>query len=142
MPAGRRWQDLGLSVSFRACDLRGLEPVGEALRTAASPDEAVLSPIDVSHLDLAENELEDVDGLVAFDSLVSLDLAHNNVSVMPSGLGSSLLHLNLGYNRLEHVGAVSSLISLVELNLGYNLLTSLAPLEPLVQLQVPPTRAI
>lgn len=95
-----------------------------------------MSPFDVSHLDLAENELEDVDGLVAFGSLVSLDLAHNNVSLAPSGLAASMLHLNLGYNRLEHVGAIASLTSLVELNLGYNLLTSLAPLEALAQLQV------
>jgi len=134
--ASSRWQDHGLSISFRACDLSTLGRVGEAMRTAAAPGESAVAPRDVAHLDLAENELEDVDGLSAFSSLISLGLAHNNITSTPPRLASSLLHLNLGYNRLEHVGALSSLTSLVELNLGYNLITSLAPVERLSGLQV------
>lgn len=135
-PIGPRWQDHGLSVSFRACELRSLEDVGEALRTAGGEHEPGVTPLEVSHLDLAENELEEVDGVVAFISLISLDLAHNNIVAAPPGLANTLLHLNLGYNRLEDAGPLGTLTSLVELNLGYNLVTSLTPLANLAQLQV------
>lgn len=130
-----RWQDDGLSVSFRACQLQGLASLHEALAQAAQSDQKPVVPADVMHLDLAENEVEQTAGLQPFTQLLSLDLSRNNVEALDA-LPGSLLHLNAAYNRVESVESLAALSRLVELNLSYNLLTSLQPLEQCVHLQV------
>ena len=133
-PGGPRWQEEGLSISFRACQLRGLSAITDALQQIASSSNPV-EPSDISHLDLAENELEEAEDLSQFSSLLSIDISHNSlteVSRFPTGL----LHLNGAYNHLESADRFSILGSLVELNLGYNLLTSVAAFERLTNLQV------
>ncbi|KAL1496165.1 hypothetical protein AB1Y20_014782 [Prymnesium parvum] len=135
LPPGRpRWQEEGLSLSFRACRLTNLSALAEALAQVGAGARAVLPP-DVSHLDLAENELIEPEDLLHFSKLLSLDLSHNSLPELPR-LPTSLLHLNLSYNHLESAERLGALTSLVELNLGYNLLTSVAPLERLANLQV------
>lgn len=123
-----------MSISFRSCQLSTVSAVHGALRQAGTEGTAV-APADVSHLDIAENELASLAELAPFSQLMSLDVAHNNVEEL-SGLSPTLLHLNASYNRLESMSSVSSLGKLVELNVSYNLLTSLQPIEPLSNLQV------
>ena len=52
-----RWQDDGLSISFRSCQLQGLVSLHDALATAQNGGQPVV-PSDVMHLDVAENEVE------------------------------------------------------------------------------------
>ena len=129
-----RWQDDGLSISFRSCQLQGLVSLHDALATAQSGDRQVV-PGDVMHLDVAENEVELTVGLQPFTQLLSLDISHNNVEELTQ-LPIPMLHLNASYNRVQSVEGASGLTKLVELNLGYNLITSLQPLERLPHLQV------
>jgi Leucine-rich repeat (LRR) protein len=130
----QRWQEEGLSISFRSCQLTGLSVLASALRSAGS---TAVEPDYVGHLDLAENEISAIDEIAPFKRLLSLDISHNSVDDLPVGaLPPTLLHLNASYNRLEAADAVSALTQLLELNLSYNLLTSCQPLEPLSQLQV------
>ena len=129
-----RWQDDGLSISFRSCQLQGLVSLHDALATAQSGDQQVV-PGDVMHLDVAENEVELTAGLQPFTKLLSLDLSHNNVEELAQ-LPSAMLHLNASYNRVQSAEGAGRLTQLVELNLGYNLITSLQPLERLTHLQV------
>lgn len=125
-----RWQEHGLSISFRACQMSDAKAAADALRTESGVDLAA-----VGHLDLAENELESIDPLRQFRQLMSLDVSHNNVEQLAAI--PSLLHLNASYNRLEAVDGIGSWgAMLIELNLSYNLLTSLQPLEQMTQLQV------
>ena len=138
MPAANaqppRWQDDGLSISFRSCQLQGLVSLHDALATAQNGDRQVV-PGDVMHLDVAENEVEQTAGLQPFTQLLSLDISHNNVEELTQ-LPTSMLHLNASYNRVQSAEGVAQLTQLVELNLGYNLITSLQPLERLTHLQV------
>ena len=131
---GPRWQDDGLSISFRSCQLQGLVSLHDALAHAQSGDGQV-APSDVMHLDVAENEVELTAGLQPFTQLLSLDLSHNNVEELAQ-LPSAMLHLNASYNRVQSAEGAGRLTQLVELNLGYNLITSLQPLERLTHLQV------
>lgn len=127
-----RWQEKGLSISFRACQLASMKAVADALDAG----ETAVSPQAVGHLDLAENELESIELLRPYSRLLSLDVSHNNVEQLV-GLPPTLLHLNVAYNRLEGIEGIGSWGGgLLELNLSYNLLTSLQPLEQITQLQV------
>ena len=135
MQRPKRWQDDGLSVSFRACQLQSAAGLAAALSQAAQPTGGSVSPADVGHLDLAENELQQLDELQPFECLLSLDASHNSVERMVA-LPPSLMHLNVAYNRLESAATVGGLTCMVELNLGYNLLTDVQPIEALTQLQV------
>lgn len=127
-----RWQEKGLSISFRACQLASVQAVADALDAG----ETAVSPQAVGHLDLAENELESIELLRPYSRLLSLDVSHNNVEQLV-GLPPTLLHLNVAYNRLESIEGIGSWGGgLLELNLSYNLLTSLQPLEQITQLQV------
>ena len=127
-----RWQEKGLSISFRACQLASVQAVADALDAG----ETAVSPQAVGHLDLAENELESIELLRPYSRLLSLDVSHNNVEQLV-GLPPTLLHLNVAYNRLEGIEGIGSWGGgLLELNLSYNLLTSLQPLEQITQLQV------
>ena len=131
-----RWQEEGLSISFRSCQLTGLAVLAEALKqTGGSSGVGEVQPADVGHLDLGENELTTLGELKPFKRLLSLDISHNNVEML-SQLPPSLLHLNASYNRLESAEGVASMPRLIELNLSYNLITSCQSFEPLVQLQV------
>ena len=94
-----RWQDDGLSISFRSCQLQGLVSLHDALAHAQSGDGQV-APSDVMHLDVAENEVELTAGLQPFTQLLSLDLSHNNVEELAQ-LPSAMLHLNASYNRVQ-----------------------------------------
>ena len=130
-PPAPRWQEEGLSISFRSCALSTAGGLPQALAQAGS------KPADVGHLDLGENELSSLAELKPFGRLLSLDVAHNSVESLGSGLlPPTLLHLNASYNRLESAAGVAALTGLIELNLSYNLITSCAPLETLTQLQV------
>ena len=111
-----RWQDDGLSISFRSCQLQGLVSLHDALATAQNGGQPVV-PSDVMHLDVAENEVELTAGLQPFTQLLSLDLSHNNVEELAQ-LPSAMLHLNASYNRVQSVEGVRGLTQLVELNLG------------------------
>ena len=110
-----RWQDDGLSISFRSCQLQGLVSLHDALATAQNGGQPVV-PSDVMHLDVAENEVELTAGLQPFTQLLSLDLSHNNVEELAQ-LPSAMLHLNASYNRVQSVEGVRGLTQLVELNL-------------------------
>ena len=130
-PRSPRWQEDGLSVSFRSCQLVSLAPIAGTL-TSQGRD-----PAEVNHLDLGENELTSLEKLGTFDRLLSLDVSHNSIDALPApALPPTLLHLNVAYNRLEGAGGVGSLSRLIELNLSYNLLTSCQAFEPMTQLQV------
>ena len=111
-----RWQDDGLSISFRSCQLQGLVSLHDALATAQNGGQPVV-PSDVMHLDVAENEVELTAGLQPFTQLLSLDLSHNNVEELTQ-LPSAMLHLNASYNRVQSIEDVGGLTQLVELNLG------------------------
>ena len=111
-----RWQDDGLSISFRSCQLQGLVSLHDALATAQNGGQPVV-PSDVMHLDVAENEVEQTAGLQPFTQLLSLDLSHNNVEELTQ-LPSAMLHLNASYNRVQSIEDVGGLTQLVELNLG------------------------
>lgn len=131
-----RWQEEGLSISFRSCQLTGLAVLAEALKqTAGTNGAGEVQPADVGHLDLGENELTALGELKPFHRLLSLDISHNNVEMLAQ-MPPSLLHLNASYNRLESAQGVAVMPGLIELNLSYNLITSCQPFEPLVQLQV------
>jgi hypothetical protein len=133
-PLPSRWQEQGLSISFRSCQLTSLSVLQGALKQAGAGGSAV-SATDVAHLDLAENELTAVREIAPFGRLLSLDVSHNNIESL-AGLPRTLVHLNASYNRLESFEGVGELTALVELNLSYNLLTDLSAVEPLAALQV------
>ena len=138
-PPAPRWQEDGLSISFRSCQLTGLSVLKQALQQATSNgggSGSAVSPIDVGHLDLGENELTSLTELQPFQRLLSLDVSHNNVETLTQQLPDSLLHLNASYNRLESADGIGELPRLIELNLSYNLLTSCQPLESLLHVQV------
>ena len=63
-----RWQDDGLSISFRSCQLQGLLSLHDALAHAQNGDQPVL-PSDVKHLDVAENEVEQTAGEVMIQGI-------------------------------------------------------------------------
>jgi hypothetical protein len=132
---GPRWQGDGLSVSFRACQLQDISAVWEALQQGGQQSGRTVSPMDVSHLDLAENKLCETDDLSEYSCLLSLDVSHNTLTDLGAA-PATLLHLNASYNHLEAASKLSSLVELIELNLGYNLLTSAADFERLGSLKV------
>jgi hypothetical protein len=140
VPTAPRWQEDGLSISFRSCQLADLSALSGALQQAGKQQEdgggGIVEAYDVGHLDLGENELCTIRGLAPFSRLLSLDVSHNNIETLDVALPPTLLHLNASYNRLESAAGVGALTKLVELNLSYNLVTACLPLETLTQLEV------
>ena len=125
-----------MSISFRACELTSVGVLPSTLKKATAPDSSA-DPSDVAHLDVAENELQDLGELGLFDGLLSLDASHNNIETLAAApLAPNLRHLNASYNRLESATGLRALSRLVELNLGYNLLSSITELEGLIGLRV------
>ena len=125
-----------MSISFRACELTSVGVLPSTLKKVTAPDSSG-DPSDVAHLDVAENELQDLGELGPFDGLLSLDASHNNIETLAAAhLAPNLRHLNASYNRLESATGLGALSRLVELNLGYNLLSSVAELEGLTGLRV------
>ena len=132
---GLRPAEDGVSVSFRACQLQDLSSLQSALQLATQHGSHLIAPQDVSHIDLAENELQETGDLKAYFRLLSLDISKNSVTEIGS-LPITLLHLKAEYNHLESANMLQKLTALVELSLGYNLLTSVACFERLCNLEI------
>lgn len=86
-------------------------------------------------LDLSENSIGALDGLLELSALDELYLGHNALTGFPVLRGlSSLRVLDLSYNALEYVSGLSGCTTLQRLNVSHNRLVSLMPLSALTEL--------
>lgn len=108
-------KDIAKSAFTRLSSTRKLSLRGNKLQSM------FILPISVSHLDLAENEFEELPQKLwpSMNSLLSLDLSHNRLG-----------------DKLE-AGSFTNLLTLQRLNLNYNGMTKApyAPLNDLTALQ-------
>lgn len=103
------------------CGVSNVEPLG------------ALSSLRI--LDLSENSISAINGLVSLSGLEELYLGHNALSDIPVLRGlKSLKILDLSYNALSYVGGVSACSGLERLNLSHNRLSSVTPVSALVNL--------
>ena len=117
-----------------AVNLRQLELNGGA--TDLVPLLAPLSGLtSLTHLTLAEKEIQNLAPLSGFTSLTSLNLYDNLISDLTplSGL-TSLLSIILGSNPISDLTPLSGLTSLTNLDLSRNGLSDLTLLSPLMSL--------
>ena len=86
-------------------------------------------------LDLSENSIGSITGLVTLSALDELYLGHNALTSIPVLRGlKSLRVLDLSYNALTYVGGVSACPTLERLNLSHNRLSSVTPVSALTKL--------
>ncbi|MCI4669711.1 MAG: leucine-rich repeat domain-containing protein [Bacteroidia bacterium] len=88
-------------------------------------------------LSLAGHEISSLENFPKLDSLIYLDLSHNQIHDTGSlHQADSLRYLDLSYNEIKEIGFLNHFKELQHLNLGHNHLDSLAKgLSNLIQLQ-------
>jgi Leucine-rich repeat (LRR) protein len=89
----------------------------------------------VLELTLADNELTTPVGIDVFSHLKRLDLSFNNITIV-RGLPSTITHLNLSHNHLEHIFGLDHLQVLYELDVGDNQLRDMTGLYHNTNLRV------
>lgn len=86
-------------------------------------------------LDLSDNSISSINGLVTLSALDELYLEHNALTSIPVLRGFEALRiLDLSYNALTYVGGVSACPTLERLNVSHNRLTSVTPVSALTEL--------
>ena len=98
-------------------------------------DKEEISPSKVRSIDLSENLLTEVSGLLQFSTLLSLDVSGNNISEL-RGLPITLVRLRAARNSLIHITGLEALVRIEELDLSHNRLVDMSGLARNSRLRV------
>ncbi len=88
--------------------------------------------IDITSLNLVDNNITDITPLASLKKLIDLDLEFNQINdILPLADLKNLTNLNLKYNQITDISPLAGLKNLSVLDLGYNQITDISPLAGL-----------
>ena len=89
----------------------------------------------LTHLDAANLQIQDISGLEYATNLVSLSLAWNDVSDIAPLAKLPLTELRLWDNKVSDLAPLANLTTLTVLDVGYCRISDISPLANLIQLE-------
>lgn len=109
---------LNLGLELYVADLSGLEHL-----------------VNITELDLTQNQVTDLSPLAGLTKLTSLDLAQNDITdISPLTLLTNLTFLRIQDNLVTDISPLAGLTKLTELNLWTNEISDISPLAALTDL--------
>ncbi|BBJ28075.1 leucine-rich repeat domain-containing protein [Athalassotoga saccharophila] len=82
------------------------------------------------------NMLSNLDGIEYLTNLATLDLVGNNISDISPLKGLKLKSIDLSYNHIKDISALSTMTSLISLDLSHNEISDITPLASLTSLKM------